>query len=64
MSRRQNPASVMVWAAVTATGRSPLVFDPLNYYIDQDMYETNLPILTRDKRCNNRILARYDSTLR
>ena len=26
LSRRQNPTSVMVWAAVTATGRSPLVF--------------------------------------
>ena len=26
VSRRQNPLSVMVWAAITATGRSPLVF--------------------------------------
>ena len=28
VSRRQNPTSVMVWAAVTANGRSPLVFVP------------------------------------
>ena len=26
VSRRQNPLSVMVWAAIIATGRSPLVF--------------------------------------
>ena len=26
VSRRQNPTSVMVWASVTGTGRSPLIF--------------------------------------
>ena len=28
VSRRQNPLPVMVWTAITATGRSPLVFVP------------------------------------
>ena len=28
VTRRQNPQSVMVWAAVTETGRSPLLFVP------------------------------------
>ena len=28
VTRRQNPQSVMMWAAVTATGRSPLLFVP------------------------------------
>ena len=48
VTRRQNPQSVMVWAAVTAIGRSPLLFVPsgvkLNFqpYI-ADILEDCLP---------------------
>ena len=49
VTRRQNPQSVMVWAAVTETGRSPLLFAPsgvkLNFhrYIDDILEGCLLP---------------------
>lgn len=36
--RKQAPASVMVWAAVTAEGRSPLVFIDQGVKINQQLY--------------------------
>ncbi|KAF2344732.1 hypothetical protein FHG87_024512 [Trinorchestia longiramus] len=36
--RRQNAQSVMVWAAVTATGRSPLVFVPCGIKLNSERY--------------------------
>lgn len=40
--RKQAPASVMVWAAVTATGRSPLVFIDQGVKINQQIYRKNI----------------------
>lgn len=37
-TRKQAPASVMVWAAVTAEGRSPLVFIDQGVKVDQKVY--------------------------
>lgn len=37
-TRKQGPASVMVWAAVTASGRSPLVFIDRGVKINQELY--------------------------
>ena len=42
-SLRQNPTSVMVWAAVTATGRSLLVFVPSGVYISDILEGELLP---------------------
>lgn len=42
VSRRQNPASVMVWAAVTATGRSPLVFVPSGVKLNSERYISDI----------------------
>ena len=42
VSRRQNPTSVMVWAAVTATGRSPLVFVPLGVKLNSQRYISDI----------------------
>ena len=38
VSRTQKPASVMVWAGVTATGRTPLIFIPEGVKINQLVY--------------------------
>ncbi|KAF2365743.1 hypothetical protein FHG87_003493 [Trinorchestia longiramus] len=38
VTRRQNAQSVMVWAAVTATGRSPLVFVLCGVKLDSERY--------------------------
>lgn len=37
--RKQAPASVMVWAAVTANGRSPLVFIDQGVKVNQEVYQ-------------------------
>ena len=37
-SRRQNPLSVMVWAANTAPGRSPLAFVPSGVKLNSQRY--------------------------
>jgi hypothetical protein len=37
-TQHQNPMSVMVWAAVTATGRSPLVFVPSGVKLNCQRY--------------------------
>ena len=42
VSRRQNPNSVIVWAAVTATGRSPLVFVPSGVKLNCQRYISNI----------------------
>ena len=42
VSRRQNPISVMVWAAVTATGRSPLVFVPSEVKLNSQRYISDI----------------------
>jgi hypothetical protein len=41
-TRRQNPMSVMVWAAVTATGRSPLVFVPSGVKLNSQRYISDI----------------------
>ena len=41
-TRRQKPASVMVWAAVTATGRSPLVFFDQGVKINAEVYRQSV----------------------
>ncbi|KAF2365812.1 hypothetical protein FHG87_003432 [Trinorchestia longiramus] len=38
VTRRQNTQSVMVWTAVTATGRSPLVFVPCGVKLNSERY--------------------------
>ena len=38
VTRRQNPPSAMVWAAVTATGRSPLLFIPTGMKLNSERY--------------------------
>jgi hypothetical protein len=42
VSRSQKPASVMVWAAVTATGKTPLHFVDPGVKIDQVYYRTHI----------------------
>ena len=42
VSRRQNPTSVMVWKAVTATGRSPLVFVPSGVKLNSQRYISDI----------------------
>ena len=42
VSRRQNPLSVMVWAAITATGRSPLVFVPSGVKLHSQRYISDI----------------------
>ena len=45
--RRQNSVSMMVWAAVPATGKSPLVFVPSQVKLDSQRYISNfLEVLT------------------
>ena len=43
VSRRQNPISVMVWVAVTATGRSFLVFVPSGVKLNSQCYISDIP---------------------
>ena len=40
--RRVSPSSFMVWAAVTATGRSPLVFVPFGVKLDSQRYISDI----------------------
>ncbi|KAI6650908.1 Carnitine O-palmitoyltransferase 1, liver isoform isoform X2 [Oopsacas minuta] len=42
VSRTQKPASVMVWAGVTATGRTPLIFIPKGVKINQSVYRESI----------------------
>ena len=42
VSRRQNPLSVMVWAGITATGRSPLVFVPSGVKLNSQRYISDI----------------------
>ena len=42
VSRRQNLTSVMVWAAVTATGRSLLVFVPSGVKLNSQRYISDI----------------------
>ena len=42
VSRHQNPTSVMVWAEVTATGRSPLVFVPSWVKLNSQRYISDI----------------------
>ena len=42
VSRTQKPASVMVWAGVTATGRTPLIFIPQGVKINQSVYRESI----------------------
>jgi transposase len=42
--RKQAPASVMVWAAVTANGRSPLVFIDQGVKVNQEVYRQKVLI--------------------
>ena len=42
VSRRQNQLSVMVWAAVTTTGRSPLVFVPTRLKLNSQRYISDI----------------------
>ena len=42
VSRRQNPTSVMAWEAVTATGRSPLVFVPSGVNLNRQRYISDI----------------------
>ena len=42
VSRLQNPTSVMVWAAVTATGRSPLVAVPSGVKLNSQRYISDI----------------------
>ena len=36
--QRQHPASVMVWAGITASGKTPLVFVPPGVKVNKDFY--------------------------
>ena len=38
VSQHQNPLSVMVWAAITATARSPLIFVPSGVKLNRQHY--------------------------
>lgn len=42
VERRQNPQSVMVWAGICATGKTPLVFVPLGTKINQEVYKRDI----------------------
>ena len=42
VGRRQNPLSVMVWAAITATGRSPLVLVPSGVKLNSQRYISDI----------------------
>ncbi|KAI6648783.1 hypothetical protein LOD99_7046 [Oopsacas minuta] len=42
VSRTQKPASVMVWAGVTATGRTPLIFIPQGVKINRSVYRESI----------------------
>ena len=42
VTRHQNPQSVMVWAAVTATWRSPLLFVPTGVKLNSDRYVSDI----------------------
>ena len=42
VTRRQNPQSVMVWAAVSATGRSPLLFVPTRVKLNSERYVSDI----------------------
>ena len=42
VTRRQNSQSVMVWAAVTATGRSPLLFVPMGVKLNSEWYISDI----------------------
>ena len=42
VSRPQNPLSVMVWAAITATGRSPLYFVPSGVKLNSQRYISDI----------------------
>ena len=42
VTQRQGAASVMVWAAVTETGRSPLVFVNHGIKLNQEIYRTSI----------------------
>ena len=42
VTRRQNLQSVMVWAAVTATGRSPLLFVPTGVKLNSEQYISDI----------------------
>ena len=42
VSQRQNPCSVMVWAEITATGRSSLVFIPSGAKINSQRYISDI----------------------
>ena len=42
VSRRQNPTSVMVWAAVTATGRTSLVFVTSGVKLNSQRYISDI----------------------
>ena len=40
--RTQKPASVMIWAGATSTGRTPLVFIPHGVKINQEVYRETI----------------------
>ena len=42
VTRRQNPQSVMVWAVVTATRRSPLLFVPTGMKLNSEWYVSDI----------------------
>ena len=42
VTERQNPQSVMVWAAVTATARSPLLFVPTRVKLNSEWYVSDI----------------------
>ena len=42
VTRRQNPQSVMVWAAMTTTGRSPLLFVPTGVKLNSEWYVSDI----------------------
>ena len=42
VTRCQNPQSVMVWAAVTTTGRSPLLFVPTGVKLNSKWYVSDI----------------------
>ena len=42
VTRCQNPRSVIMWAAVTATGRSPLLFVPTGVKLNSERYVSDI----------------------
>ena len=42
VTRRQNPQTVMVWAAVTTTGRSPFLFVPTGVKLNSERYVSDI----------------------